>query len=237
MLNKKQNVSVSMMGTDGNLSVIGSFQIIQDAITELMGLHKIDAFSVKKNFNAFWVFTKTRVKFLKKLPCGDEYYVTSFFSNISIAKMNIDVEIKNKKGEVAIYSKTELCILDINEQKIKKLSGVGVTESLLEDKAPMEITFTKFNADDLPKIDNVQIKSTNIDFSHHTNNLEYVRLVMNTYSVTEIEKKQIKEMEIIYSSQSFENDILDIKKANFESKDLIVFEKHAKPVIKCEIIF
>lgn len=237
MLNKKQKVTYTLTGTKANLSIMGSFQIIQDAITDLTAQHNIDAYSIKKNFNAFWVFTRTRVKFLKTLACGEEYTVTSFFSHISIAKMNIDVEIKNEKDEVAIYSRTELCVLDINEQRIKKLSSIGVTEKLLDNKEPMEITFAKFDANNLQEVGKVQIKSTNIDFSHHTNNLEYVRLIMNTYSVAETEEKQIKEMEIIYSSQSYENDVLNIQKGNFENKDLIVFEKDAKVVIKCEIIF
>lgn len=36
-MKKKTMVSASMLASDGNLSKIGSFQIIQDAITELMG--------------------------------------------------------------------------------------------------------------------------------------------------------------------------------------------------------
>ncbi len=234
---KKQIISASMLAADGNLSKIGCFQIIQDAITELMGELNIDGFTVKEKYNAFWVFTKTRVRFIKKVNWKDEITISSFISLISVAKMHIDVEIKNKFGDVAFHSRTELCALGIDSQRIMKLSLLGVDNTMLENKKPLDIVFTRFDGKDLPIIGNIQIKYTNIDYSRHTNNLEYVRLIMNSYSVKEMDEKQIKEMEIIYCSQSYENDVLDIRKASLPDKDLIVIEKDLKPVVKCEIIY
>ena len=233
----EQIVRASIVDTKANLSILGTYQIIQDAITELTGQYNIDNLSLKEKYNAFWVFTKTRIKFIKKLQWNEQIIVNSFISFISTAKINIDVEIIDKNNEIAVYSKTELCALDIGTQRIRKLSTVGIDESMLEDKHPVEIVFTKFVENDLPLIDKVKIKYTNIDFSHHTNNLEYIRIIMNTYSVAQVENKEIKEMEIIYSNQSFENDILDIRKASFEDKDLIILEKNSQPVVKCEITF
>lgn len=45
--------------------------------------------------------------------------------------------------------------------------------------------------------------SGNIDYVHHTNNIEYIIFLMNTFTVEELEKKPIKEMEINYASQSY----------------------------------
>lgn len=233
----KQIVRASIADTKANLSILGTYQIIQDAITELTGQYNIDNLTLKEKYNAFWVFTKTKIKFIKKLQWNEQIVVNSFISFVSTAKINVDVEIIDKNNDIAIYSKTELCALDIGTQRIRKISTVGVDESMLEDKHPVEIVFTKFVENDLPLIDKVKIKYTNIDFSHHTNNLEYVRIIMNTYSVEQVENKEIKEMEIIYSNQSFENDILDIRKAIFENKDLVILEKNSQPVVKCEITF
>lgn len=226
-----------MSDTQATMSVMGAFNVIQDAITELTGQLNIDGVTLKKKYNALWVFTKTRVKFIKKLAWNDEFVVNSFISYISVAKINVDVEIKDKFGEIAIYSRTELCALDIDAQRIRKTSTVGVDETMLSDNKTMEIVFTKFEANDLPAVDTVKIKYTNMDFSHHTNNSEYVRFIMNTYSANEIESKPIKEFEIIYANQSFESDVLVIRKANFADKDIVMIDKNEKPVIKCEIIF
>ena len=163
--------------------------------------------------------------------------VNSYISLISTVKINLSVEIIDKNNEIAIYSKTELCALDIDTQRIRKISTVGVDDSMLEEKHPIEIVFNKLDGVNLPLIDKVQIKYTNIDFAHHTNNLEYVRIIMNTYNVAQIENQDIKEMEIIYLNQSFENDILNIRKSNFNDKDIVVLEKDSQPIVKCEISF
>ena len=236
--NKNQKVSISMVSTDGNLSTVGSFQIIQDAVTELAGMLKIDGGTLRDKYNALWVFTKTRAKFVKKVGWNKDIAIISYISFISNAKIHINVVIKDDKGEVALFSKTEMCALDIETQRIRKTSTVGVEASMLESiDGAIETEFTKFTEIDLPTVDRVKVKSTNIDFSHHTNNSEYIRLVMDTYSVEKIESKAIKEFEITYANQSFENDILDIKKASFDGIDLVVIEKNEQPVVKCEIVF
>ncbi len=233
----KRIIGASMLDADSNLSKVGCFQIIQDAITELMGDLGIDGFTIKEKYGAFWVFTKTRAKFIKTIAWKDEITVSSFISYISAAKMNMDVEIKDKFGKVAAYSRTELCALDIKTQRIMKLSSLGVDNSMLVDSKPPEIAFTKFAGSDLLPFGTVQIKYTNIDFSRHTNNTEYIRLIMDTYSIDEMKSKQITEMEIIYSSQSHEHDVLQIRKGTDENKDLIILEKDGSPVVKCEIIY
>lgn len=236
-MKRKHKIFSCFIDTKANLSVMGAFQIIQDAITELTGEHKFDGITLKEKYNAFWVFTKTRVKFIKNVVWNEEIDVRAFISYISVAKMNVDVEMKDKFGNIISYSRTEMCALDLDTQRIRKISTVGVTEDVLEKQVPMEILFTKFEGSELPIVDNIKVKYTNIDFSHHTNNLEYVRFIMNTYTVEEVEQRGIKEVEIIYANQSFENDVLDIRKSGFENKDLIVLEKDGKPVVKCEIVF
>ena len=56
-----------MAGSDECLSILGTFQVVEDAITDLMGELKIDGVTAKEKYNAFWVFTKNRVKIFKKM--------------------------------------------------------------------------------------------------------------------------------------------------------------------------
>ena len=234
---KKQKVSTSMSGSNVCLSIFGIYQIIEDAICELMGELKIDGVTTKEKYNAFWVFIKNRVKIFRELKWNEEFVVSCFISYKSIAKMNIDVVAKTTKGELVFYSRVEECALDITTQRIRKLNTVGVDETMLAETALLDIQFCKFDYENLPIIEKVKVRSTNIDMSHHTNNLEYLRFVLNTYSVKELETKSVKEIEVIYANQSFENDALDVHKASLKDKDVIVLQKQDKPIIKCEILF
>lgn len=234
-LENTQKISASMVASNAKLSTIGAFQIIQDAVTEFMGALKVDGITVRQKYNAFWVFVKTRAKFFKSLGWGDEYSVTAFFSSMSLAKLYTDVEVRDKSKDLVFYARVELCVLDIPTQRIKKIASVGIDESMLTP-ATEEIVFGRPDETALAPVEQVKVRSTNIDHSHHTNNLEYLRFIMNTYSVAELEKKRIKEMEVVYASQSYENDALDVLKAEYKDRDLIVLQKDGKPVIKCEIV-
>ena len=234
---KKQKISATIIGADECLSILGCFHIVEDALTELTGELKIDGITEKEKYNAFWVFTKNRIKIFSKAKWNEEIAVSCFISNKSLAKINFDVEAKNALGELVFYARVEACALDYSNQRIRKLTTVGVDEQMLAEQPKMDVAFCQFGDQNLPTIEQVRVRSTNIDMSHHTNNLEYLRFILNTYSVQELETKPVKEIEVVYANQSFENDLLDIKKLSTPQKDVIIVEKQQKPVVKCEILF
>ncbi len=234
---KKQKVSASMASSDECLSILGVFGIVEDAITELMGELKIDGVTAKEKYNAFWVFTKNRVRIFRKLRWNEEFVISCFISLKSLVKMNVDVAAKTTNGELVFYARVEECALDITTQKIRKLNSVGVDETMLAETPSVDIQFCKFDYENLPVLEQVRVRSTNIDMSHHTNNLEYLRFVLNTFSIKELETRQIKEMEVVYANQSYENDILDVHKTSLPNKDVIVLQKQDTPVVRCEILF
>lgn len=236
-MEKVQKVSSCLLNSKSRLSVVGTFQVIQDALTELMGTLKIDGITARREYNAFWVFAKTKVKFFKSFEWNDEMFISAYVSSKTLVKLMLNVEIKDKSGNMAICAKTELCPLDADTFGVRKLDSVGVRDDMISNAQTADIEFNRIDEDNLQDLGSVQIKSTNIDFCHHTNNEEYVRLIMNTYSVREMEENPPREMQVVYVSQSFENDILNIKKASKEKKDVFVLEKDEKAVVKCEIIF
>ncbi len=233
---KKGIVSGSIVDSKANLSIIGTFEIVEDALTELMGKLKIDGVTSQKIYNAMWVFTKNRIKILKSLAWNENYFVESFISNISIAKINIETAIKNSVGEIVAYSKVELCALDMESGRIRKVATVGVDESMSIGNSQIQIDFTRFEDVEMPKVESVVVRSTNIDMCHHCNNVEYLRFLLNTYSVAELNRNPIKEIEIGYANQSFEGDVLDIFKTQNQGKDILFIRKEDKPIIKCEIV-
>ena len=233
---KKGLIDSGHIGADTNLSVAGAFRIVENSVTEMMAQLKIDGITVKKLYNAMWVFAKNRIKFLKPLPWGENFTAECFITSFSLVKLNVETAIRNEKNEIAAYAKTELCALDLETGKIKKTSAVGLDESFVKHPSLMELEFAKFEDAPLPLAESVTVRSTNIDFSRHTNNVEYVRFLLNTYSVDELLNSPVKEIEVCYVSQSYENDELQIYKSAGDSKDVIIIKKADTTVIKCEIL-
>ena len=234
-LTKNRKVEISLIGSDGDLSVVGVFQIIQDAVTDLLGRNELSAPVLRNKYNAIWLFVKTKAIFTDCLSGMDEFTVNAFVSYVSLAKLHIDVKITTTDGKTVMHSRTELCALDIEKQGIRRLPTVGVDVNMpiLRDEANIE--FTRFEDGELPIVETVRVRSTCIDMSHHTNNTEYVRMIMNTYTTAQTEAMNINTMELFYTGQSYEDNLLTIRKAVTNNEHRIVLEKDGKAVIKCKI--
>lgn len=234
---KNQKVGASITDPLANLSVIGIFQIVENAVTELLGELAFDNITMKKKYNLVWVFAKNRVKILENMAWNEEFHTICFISSIKGATLNVDVAIKKGTEKLCVYSRIELCVLELLTERIKKISVLGIDDGTVVEKPEINMAFTKSYKGELSENGYVQVKYTNIDFSRHTNNIEYIRFMLDTYTVREMEMRPIKEMEVIYTGQSFENDVLAICKGSFGEKDIVMLKKEDKVVAKCEIIF
>ncbi len=233
---KHQKVAASLTDYNANLSPLGAFGIVEDAITEFMGDYKVDGLTAKRVYNAVWVFAKTKIKFLKNIAWNNEYAVVCFFSKISNAIIDIDVGIKNADDELCVYARTELCALDLDSGRIRKVSTVGIGDGFQTETPLTDISFAKIDTENLPAEEQVKIRYTNIDYAVHTNNKEYVRFMLNTYSVSEMDDRPIREMEVVFANQSYEGDVLTVHKGRFSDKDIFAIQKDGKDIVKCEIL-
>ena len=233
---KHGKVSSGMTDHLANLSGIGCFGIAEETVTELMGRLKIDGVTVKKAYNAVWVFAKSKLKVFGNIAWNEQYTVIGFISKVTRVSIYIDVEIKNKSDEPCAYLRVELCALDLQSGKIRRVSTVGVDESIPMENPETDLSFSKFDAENLPETAQVKINYTNIDFAGHTNNKEYIRFILNTYSVRELEERPIKEMDIVYINQTYENDVLTVEKNSGKDRDIIAIKKDGNHVVKSEIV-
>lgn len=234
---KNQKVCASATDSLANLSIIGIFQTVEDAVTELFGNIKIDNITMKKKSNAIWVFIKSRIRKLKDIAWNEGFETTCFISSVTKATVSVDIAIRNTSKELCAYSRVELCALDLQTGRIRKISTLGIDDEIITENPESDIAFTRFNDGELQEKGQVQVKYTGIDLSRHTNNIEYVRFMLNTYSVSELEKYPIREIEVIFVNQSFENDVLSILKRSFEGKDIFAIQRDDKTIVKSEIVF
>ena len=233
---RERKLDASLCDTKVRIAVLGALQIVEDAITEMMSKQKIDGVTTQEKYGAVWVFTKNRLVFLNEAKWTDDLEIECFMATKSLVKMNAQTIIK--KGDIDVaYSTVEMCALDQKAEKIRKVSEVGIDESIQFYGSKYDANFSKNTQIELEKVDSVKVRSTNIDFCHHTNNMEYIRFLLNTYTVEELENSIIKEIEIDYINQSFEGQILDIYKKTVENKDIFEIKCQEKSIVKGEIVF
>ena len=104
-------------------------------------------------------------------------------------------------GVVLIKARTELAAVDLENGKIRKADTVGFTEDMAHDIVTEGLEFSRFSKTEGVSVDTVTVRSTSLDYCYHTNNIEYVRFMLNTYDSEFFKAHDPEGLEIHYLSQ------------------------------------
>lgn len=197
-----------------NLSVLNSLYLIQDMMTEYFGFLKSDNIILKSENNAIWVLAKTKVHFNKYLKWRDLIEGTVFTTGIKPIRVETEAQFKDKDNNVLFYANQETCVIDLTDRKIRKINtvnyptGVQIKEGINKEKyLRLNTEFTEAD-----KVYEQKIHSTDIDFSYHTNNVSYVKYILNSLNSDFIDSHKITDFEIHYINESKEGQKLSIYK-------------------------
>ena len=233
---KESVVPASICDPSVKLGVKGTFDLVQDYLTEMMGELSLDGVSLKKKYSCVWVFTRNRIMIDRALDWTERYTAESYISSAKGAKLTVDTVLKDMRGSICVYSRIEMCALELATQKIRRIRDVGVTSDEYTEPAEREIVFSRLKHDGLVPIDTIKVRSGDIDFVGHTNNVSYVRFITNTYKVSELAERPIKEIEIRYAGQTHEGDTLTVRKAEKDGKELFDVCLGDMTAVECEIV-
>ena len=228
---KKDRLQDGLCDVNANISMLGAFQLIENASTEMMGILKLDGETCLREYGGMWVYVRNRIEFREKMHWLDEYTIESYISSIGGAKLKIDTIIKTN-GKIAVASRAELCALDKETGKIRRTATVGINEKIIAEPTETDVVFEGFNYPLSKLIDTVVIRSSDIDFNKHTNNIAYVKYICNQYNTPERAKIPITAIEIQYVNQTFEGDTLEIYRCQ---DNVFSIQSNGKTIVNCII--
>jgi len=237
----RQIIGAGACDPSGRLSMLGALTLVEDMVTATLDKMEVNGFNLRRNYGAVVVFSKNHVKFLQPIKWNDKVTISCFVSSKSVARLNVDVCVKNEAGVIAMYARTEVCAVDIESARIRRLDAVGIGEKIHVVKALQEMEWTPIDSEG-HLLENVKVRTSNIDYAGHTNNVEYVRLLLNTFTLDEW-RGQItpRELQIAYLNQSFLGDELAIFCEVRKYEDIpfnerrYTIKKDTQDVLRCAI--
>ena len=232
---KKDRLPASCCGADVKLSVEGAFRIVEDMVTELMGDQHIDGVTCMREYGGMWVFVRNRVEMPEQLGWMDDYTVTSYISSFSRIRLYIDTIIERADGTVCLKSRLELCAVDLETGKIRKSETVGVGDKMPPEDPLFDISYSKEKPVKADIIDEIVVRSTDIDYCRHTNNISYVRYFMNQYRTEDLIDHPVRSIEVQYAAQTHEGDKLELYRCDTEREEAYVIELDGSRVVSCII--
>ena len=189
-----------------------AFMTFQDMASRHAITMGVDDFSLLEKDNAMWVVSKTKVK-VNKLPLwNDDVTVRTWPMGAEGVRCNRCYQII-RDGEVLINAMSEWVIIDATTRTLRKVETTSYPNDVewIKEKS-IEERFRRFK-DDFAEEDLVYkrlVRSGDIDVTHHTNNVTYITMLLDTFSVKELENMTLKEMEVSYLNESFEGETLSI---------------------------
>ena len=236
MIYEKQTyVTGSMCDGKLQLSVLAADEIVENAVTELMGDLGIDGIVAKEKYNAMWVIVKNNMCFIRRPAWREKFTVYCYISKHSTVKLNVDTIVKAEGGEMLLKSRLELAAIDLETGKIRKAETVGFTEDMENPVETEGLEFSRFPKETGELTESVIVRSTSLDYCYHTNNIEYVRFVLNTYGIEQFKQHEPKQVEIHYGNQSFEGEKLEINKLSTDYGDLFRITRDGTLITSCRI--
>ena len=206
----KFKVGASQTDSGVGISVLGVCSIIQDNVCAFFAEFGKDNVSLKRDYGAVWVFVKNRIVKRAVAFWNETITVESFISKRTSATVVVDTVIRKDDGEVAYYARTESCVIDVKEQRIRRISSVELPEETGVYPSESGLEFTRWEEDGEKELYSFIVPSTSIDYCYHLNNVEYLRFILNAVSAEYNGKHVPTDVEIHYVSQSREGETLTV---------------------------
>ena len=237
----EKEFTLSYTGLDNNaeLNTLYAIELAQNLMTEYFGTFKSDNLRLKKQDNALWVLSKTKVKFFNKAAWLDKLYAKGYTIKNTALRTYIESVFYNQDNKLVFVALQENAVIDLSTRKARKISSVSYPSDMEYETPIKELTFeklmTEFSEDDF--VYNQRTYYTDIDFSNHTNNAVYIRHILNTFPSKFFSEHSVDEFEIYYLHETMEGDLLSVYKKESESSAEFLIKSGDNEVVRAKLTF
>ena len=234
---KEYQINYTEVDQNLKLSLVEAITLQQNMGTEYFESFKSDNVVLRNENNAVWVVTKTKIHFNKYPTWGDIIYGRTYTTKVKPIRVEMETTFKNKEKEILFSIKQESCVLDLKTRKIRKVDTVNYPTDMETEENVLQEPYLKlnekFSEDDF--VYEQKIFSTDIDYSRHTNNVAYVKYIINTLSCEFLDQKQITDFEIHYITESKEGHILRIYKKEKDNSIEFLIKEGEREIIRASL--
>ena len=179
---KKFEVTYSELSSVFGLSIVGAFNRRQDALTEYLGSFGCDNVTLKSKFNAVWVVVRSKLK-VNELPDW-KAEVRAVSGIVKLTRLSFDLltMFYSKSDDLLFAVRSEICAMDFSARGIRPLNSVGFPLDAEVEPCIEGMEFLPCKSGGAAPKYEYTVRSTDIDYSGHLNNTNYVKLMLNTLS-------------------------------------------------------
>ena len=210
-LEKEEVLLTSKLDYAGKLKLAGLFDLFMDLAAEQAAYMNV-GYEQMLEYRAFWLAVRTRVRLYRTPGLQDRVKVKTWPGKPGLVKCDRFYTL-TMDGETLAEGRTEWVAQNIDDGRMLKTSEFCYPLDM--EPLPERVcdgAFTRFKEKPEPAnlCAHYTVGSRDIDTGRHMNNVAYVRMLMNTFSVAQLEAMDIAEAEISYSAACREGEELAI---------------------------
>lgn len=209
---------------------------------DITGLHsnemEIDGKTLLEKSNAFWVLTRLKMRVHRFPEFEETVQIETWPTMAKGVRFDRDYKI-SKDGMPLISCISEWCTLDYDTKKPRRVDTIHYPHTMphrldRSDAGPI-IRFKE-------SVDKTNINHTyrssfiDIDTNKHTNNIAYLRIILNCFSPDEFAELTIDEIQVSFLSQTFYGDEITIYKKKTDYGFYITGLKEGMAVFNCFLV-
>ena len=209
---KEVTVTPDLCDCKAGFAPLAAFTVFQGIATEHAELLGIGGFAMAAR-GEFWLTAHTRVDFLAPALLMQKLTARTWAEAYNPSALRCYRSYELCRGETVIaLGRTEWAVLG-PEQKLVTIGDSGFPKDYpAPDKSAIAERPKRFRDDftEEERYAAYAVRSTDIDFGRHMNNVAYVRLLLDSYSSRELASGRIRSIEIHYSSSALEGEELTL---------------------------
>ena len=206
-------IGTSLCDSSMKLGLHQTFALFEDIASEHGMRMGIDGESTLRRSGAFWVMVRARIRYYQPPTMMDTVRVSTWATPPEEMRCDRYYSME-KDGTVLAEARFYWALIDAKTGKARPMRSIHLDwdDIAYRDKVVCGEPFTQFTDDfrEEERVACVPVRTSDIDFVHHMNNVEYVRLLTDTFSASELERTPIREVEINYCGSAQEGETLDI---------------------------
>lgn len=222
---------------DGLVGARGYIACFQNIATEY--LHNVGKGNdtMPDTYGFAWMYIRYKLVIHKKADFTAPIELKTWVSRLDTVRVWQELEVR-RDGELYASGRLEECIYDLNHSRICKTQEAEIPQELREDSLSDIGEFVKlrFKPGTMQYVYTYTVRYTDLDRSHHMNNLHYVEMFVDAMTPEYMSTHFIKTFEIQYDLQAFYGEELKVYCESTEN-GLNMYAVHAdgKTAAQCRI--
>lgn len=207
----------------------------------ITGLHstelEIDATTMKNLSNAFWILSKWKVKIFRMPKFEEVVTIETWPTFAKGVRFGREFTISGD-NQLLVACSSEWCTLDCDTKRPRRVDSVHYPHDMphrKDNSGAGEFLQAQEQVDETHYNHTHNVLFTDIDGNKHTNNIVYIKMMLDCFTVEEFSKINFDEMQIAYVSQTFYGEQIKMYKKQTDYGYYIQGNSNDKPVFRCII--